>query len=107
MVTNRGNAYNGHHGTFIAPVAGTYVFSVTLHSSGAQTWGHFVVNGNILAKLHVHEDQSTQTVVVDLKAGDDVSVQNSAPDKSLFGDRYSSFCGFLLYEDPTSSPIVG
>jgi hypothetical protein len=106
-VTNIGNGYLPHHGTFVAPVSGTYVFSVTLnHWGAADTWGHFVVNGSIIAKLHLHNGQSSQMVVVYLRQGEDVSVQNTATDRVINGDRYSTFSGFLLYED-FSLNIVG
>lgn len=111
IVTNIGHAYNANHGTFVAPVPGTYVFSVTLyHQSGvssAGTWGHVVANGIVVAKLHVNQEQSSQTVIVSLQAGDDVSVQNTETDRGFFGDRYSTFSGFLLYENILVSAVVG
>ena len=108
-ITNVGNAYNGHHGTFIAPSAGIYMFSTTLvHPwQHAKSWGHFMVNGNIVAKLVVSDFPSSQTIIVSLKQGDDVSVQNTASDRDFNGDRYSSFCGFLLYEDFPMPSVVG
>ncbi|XP_045200119.2 caprin-2-like [Mercenaria mercenaria] len=110
-ITNVGNAYNANHGTFIAPTAGTYVFAVTLfHHSSMGTpgsWGSVMVSGQRVAILHVNLEQSSQTIVVRLKAGDDVSVQNTHTDRGFFGDYYSTFSGFLLYQDFSSGAIVG
>jgi len=95
-VTNVGNAYNRHHGTFLAPTRGVYFFSVTLY--GSQTWGHFMVNNNVISKLKVFCYQDSNFVIVELNQGDSVSVQNTSLDKVINGDRYSTFGGFLLFE---------
>ncbi|KAL4221767.1 hypothetical protein ACF0H5_020021 [Mactra antiquata] len=98
VIINLGNGYNNHHGTFIAPVSGVYVFGVTLHRYGERTWAHFVVNGNVIAKFDTNAQETSQMVIIRLQQGDDVSVQNTSPGKALAGDRYSTFCGFLLYQ---------
>ncbi|XP_053404981.1 uncharacterized protein LOC123555503 [Mercenaria mercenaria] len=96
---NIGNAYNQHHGNFVAPVGGTYVFSVTLLHFGELAYGHFVVNRAVAAKLMLKSGQgASQTIVVNLSTGDDVSVQNTATDRGFNGDRYCTFSGFLLNE---------
>ncbi|XP_060567982.1 complement C1q tumor necrosis factor-related protein 3-like [Ruditapes philippinarum] len=106
-VTNIGNGFLPHNGTFVAPVSGTYVLSVTLlHIAATNTWGHLVVNGSVVAKFYFNNGQSSQTVIVYLRQGEDVSVQNTATDRKIDGDRYSTFSGFLLYED-FSVNIVG
>ena len=108
ILTNIGNAYIAHHGTFVAPVDGTYVFSVTLRATNIYT--HFVVNGTVIAKLDMHPangyTQASHTMVVSMKKGHDASVQSSAVETSIYGDRYSSFSGFLLFED-FAPEIVG
>ena len=110
-VTNVGQAYNPHHGTFIAPVAGVYLFTVTLsHPYGAAN-GHIMKNGQILAKLSFvyYDGQSSQTVIVELEKGDDIYVENDKTDgRGIMGDRHSTFAGFLIYEhsSATAMPLV-
>ena len=108
-VTNIGNAYNPHHGVFIAPVAGVYVFTVTLRRDGDRTYAHVMKNNQILAKLDfpLHGDQVSQTVILDLNKGDDVAVQNTSTDRTFTADRYSTFSGFLLYGNTQGPQVVG
>ncbi|XP_060602853.1 caprin-2-like [Ruditapes philippinarum] len=112
VVTNIGNGYNPHLGSFVAPVSGTYVFSTTLvsffHVSGN---AQFVKNGKAITTMYVSgvesgNDTTGQTIVLQLQKGDDVTVQNLVSDKSFYGHGHSIFSGFLLYENYTS-PIVG
>ncbi|XP_045200120.2 uncharacterized protein LOC123554206 [Mercenaria mercenaria] len=105
VITNVGGAYNNHHGSFIAPVSGTYVFYFSLHSPGARA--DLMVNGTAIANLYIGNDQASQQVIVTLKAGDDVSVQNIQSDKLYWGSGYSTFSGFLLYEGMDVNQIVG
>ena len=96
---------------FVAPTSGTYVLTATLFSGGTLgTWGHFVVNGNVIAKLYMRNavsEQATQTVIVELNTGDDVSVQSTRLGAGINGDRYSSFSGFLLYPTEDTVAIIG
>lgn len=105
VITNLGNGYNDHHGTFLAPMTGTYVFYFSLHSPGARA--HLAVNGAPKANLYIGNDQASQLAIVNLKAGDDVSVQNKESNKLYWGSGYSTFSGFLLYEGTDTSLIVG
>jgi len=105
-VTNVGNVYNRHHGTFVAPTRGVYFFSVSLWDpENTKTWGHFMVNNIIIAKLAIYGHQALQFIIVELNQGDSVSVQNTALDKSFRGDYYSTFGGFLLFESETPALI--
>ena len=108
-VSNIGNAYHPNHGTFIAPVAGVYVFTATLMREGDRSWGHFMKNRQILAKFNMPEygDSATQTIIVELNNNDEVAVQNTYIDRAFAGDRYCTFAGFLLYEHTDDAEIVG
>ena len=115
VVTNLGNAYNNHIGVFIAPVTGTYVFSTTLVSYNFDNaHAQFVVNGHTITNMYVSkgngdsgDDTTSQTIVLLLQKGDVVSIQNMDIDKGFLGFSYSTFSGFLLQEDFSSSSVIG
>ncbi|XP_060579687.1 cerebellin-4-like isoform X2 [Ruditapes philippinarum] len=115
IVTNLGNAYNSSAGVFVAPVAGTYVFSTTLISINFQSaHAQFAVNGAAITNMYVSQgdattgdDTTSQTIVLQLQKGDDVSIQNKDPDRGFHGISHSIFSGFLLYEDFSSPAVVG
>jgi len=55
-----------------------------------------------------HQYESTsQTAVLRLQRGDDVTLRNYDDDESLYGNDYSTFAGFLLWEDFGQPIIVG
>ncbi|XP_045202195.2 uncharacterized protein LOC123555669 [Mercenaria mercenaria] len=110
-VTNIGNAYHTNHGIFTAPADGTYVFCATVagrqYAGQQDYYAHFDVNGRVLARFITHpQEQSTQTIVVQLQAGDDVSIKNDRADDGILGDKYSSFAGFLLFQNFDSSTNI-
>ncbi|XP_053372917.1 C1q-related factor-like [Mercenaria mercenaria] len=113
-VTNIGNAYNSHHGGFVAPVAGTYVFHVTMmgRNAHAVTGNHFNayidVDGRTYSQLWVVPyEQSSQMFIIELSAGKTVTVKNHILDDGFVGQHMSTFSGFLLYEHYRSPAIVG
>ncbi|XP_052819014.1 heavy metal-binding protein HIP-like [Mya arenaria] len=78
---NIGNAYHGNLGGFLAPVNGTYLFSVSVCS----TSGHFIVLdlmrnndviGRVLAGDSLYDDCSSETTIAELKSGDEIYVQH-------------------------------
>ncbi|XP_045195286.1 heavy metal-binding protein HIP-like [Mercenaria mercenaria] len=114
IVTNVGNAYNNHQGVFIAPVSGLYLITTSILSGpNKEIWADIVVNGTEIVRLNGRgtdgrHGNGAQTVVIALKKGDDVSVQNVRTDDDYWGDKYSSFGGFLIQEfEMDSSSIVG
>lgn len=116
VITNIGNAYNSHQGIFVAPVSGTYVFSATLLSHlGHNSHFYFAKNGSVVSRLYVGGlssssstyDTSSQTVILSLNPGDDVSVRNADADENIWGDMYTSFAGFLLQEGFEEPSVVG
>jgi len=115
VVTNVGNAYNPHLGAFTAPVAGIYVFSVSLLSIAGHTT-HYQIkkNNNFISNIYLRTppgageyESTSQTVVLQLTKGDDVTLRNMDGDESLHGINYSTFAGFLVWQDFNQPAVVG
>ncbi|KAL4230485.1 hypothetical protein ACF0H5_010867 [Mactra antiquata] len=112
-ITNNGNAYNSHTSLFVAPVDGTYVFHATLLGldmpiGHSKMRAHFDVDGTQYSVLYVSAyDQTSQMLVINLKAGQSVSLRNDNIDAGFRGQHYSSFSGFLLYQHSSITNIVG
>lgn len=102
---NEGNAY--HHGTFVAPVSGTYQFSVTCCSNRAN-WVALDLSvntatvGRLLAGDNDYDECTSKVYYVHLTANDDVYVKHEKGGGSLLSlDDYGlpSFGGFLIHKD--------
>jgi len=115
VVTNVGNAYNPHLGAFTAPVPGIYVFSVSLLSNPRQTAQYQLKrNNDFISSIYLRTppgaseyESTSQTVVLQLTKGDDVFLCNVDGDKSLHGVNFSTFAGFLVWEDFNQPAVVG
>jgi len=101
---NEGNGFHVNQGVFIAPRAGIYMFSFTIMSNPMNQYMHadLMLNGRIVAKVHgstgTSWDQGSQTVFLNVSAGEDVYVQNADYDHEyVHGDMFTSFSGYLLY----------
>jgi len=114
VVTNVGNAYNPHVGVVTAPVSGIYVFSVSLLSyPGHKTHYQLYKNNDFVSNIYLHTpsasdyETTSQTAVLQLVKGDDVTLRNVDGDESLHGVNYSTFAGFLVWEDFSQPAVVG
>ncbi|XP_052683868.1 C1q-related factor-like [Crassostrea angulata] len=105
ILTNDGNGYDVRTGVFTCPVAGSYMFVVDSMSQPG-TWLYLKVNKNTVGKMYWyvsvdHKDnpliQVSKTVIVKLKAGDHVKVENDGHSGKMYYDMYSGFTGVLLY----------
>lgn len=105
-VTNVGNAYHPHTGTFIAPRSGLYVFTWTIRLYGASYHttellvDNTVVNSIYLNPVSTIDGGVTGTVVVHVNQGDDVFVRTGLRynngDINSDSNGRSSFAGWIL-----------
>ncbi|XP_060581358.1 uncharacterized protein LOC132737976 [Ruditapes philippinarum] len=113
VITNLGHGYNNHNGNFVAPMDGTYVFSATLMSMYKRnTRAAFFRNGKLVSQMYLTGIDSahataSQTIILQLRQWDDVSIHNLDADTGLAGSHYSVFSGYLLYEGYPTPPVVG
>ena len=101
---NLGGGYHAHLGGFVAPINGTYLFSVAVCSIG----NHYIVLdlvkndvmiGRVLAGDTVYNDCSSETTISELTAGDEVFVQHHSTVGDLIHvneNILNSFTGALL-----------
>lgn len=105
VVTNVGNAYHPHMGTFIAPRSGLYVFTWTIRLYGNNYHStELLVDNNVVNVIYFNPQDNidgsvTGTAVVHVNQGDDVMVRTGSPNggeiKSYPNGR-SSFAGWSL-----------
>ncbi|CAC5367220.1 unnamed protein product [Mytilus coruscus] len=107
--TNIGNAYNKYTGSFVAPVAGVYVFALTIYSGdNGKTFFNILVNNSVYGGTygetdHVccDTDSDSGTLVVSLNQGDTVYIRSfrQANTQIRSNDTYGSkttFAGWKL-----------
>ncbi|KAJ0022386.1 hypothetical protein NQD34_009876 [Periophthalmus magnuspinnatus] len=110
VFTNLGNNYNSNTGIYKAPFKGVYSLSVSVfHDAGQgtneQSCVLLYVNGDMVAGSHDihtfdHEDSTTVSITINLKAGDEVMVKLQAGCLlCMIKDHYNVFSGFLLYAE--------
>lgn len=106
VITNVGNAYHPHMGTFIAPRSGLYVFTWTIRLYGNAYFTTQLVVNNVVVNwiffgTHNNIDGSvTGTAVVHVNQGDDALIRTGQSHHSgsiiSNNDGKSSFAGWIL-----------
>lgn len=106
VVTNVGNAYQPHSGTFIVPGSGLFVFTWTIRQVGTRYHvTELLVDNNIVNVIYLNpantiDGSVTGTVVVHVNQGDDVLVRTGSQynDGDISSDGYSrsTFAGWNL-----------
>lgn len=105
VVTNVGNAYHPHSGTFIAPRSGLYVFTWTIRAYGSRYHStQLLVDNNVINTIYINpnsviDGSVTGTVVVHVDQGDDVFIRTFPPNSGEIisgSNGRSSFCGWSL-----------
>jgi len=105
--TNLRGGYSGTTGVFTAPMAGTYVFSLTFvmyYTSSYATYGELQVMKNNSMEIKVSNyvnnfsdlGSASGTTVLVLSTGDRVYVRDDRGNMYLEGERLTYFSGFLL-----------
>ena len=109
---NTNNVYNPHTGVFTVPLPGIYLITTSILAYyNQENRCNIVVNGVVVSRIYTRgtdnrHDQGSQTILLHLKHGDDVAISNDDVDDSIYGNSYTTFSGFLLYEQEPIS-IVG
>lgn len=106
-VINLADCYSPSNGLFTAPNGGIYQFSASIMADNSgEVWAQFLLNGEKVSHIYARasdgrHDQGANTVVLQLKKGDTVCVQNDHK-ATIYGERYSSFSGVLLQHEADS-----
>lgn len=106
VITNVGNAYFPHSGTFIAPRSGIYVFTWTIRQQGNNYHTtELLVNNKVVNSMHLNpastiDGSGTGTAVVQINERDDVFVRTGSSHNygSIISSGFgrSSFAGWIL-----------
>ncbi|XP_060564575.1 complement C1q tumor necrosis factor-related protein 3-like, partial [Ruditapes philippinarum] len=114
ILTNIGNGYNNSNGVFTAPVSGLYLITTSVLSrQDMEFWVVIAVNDQVIVRLNERgtdgrHGSGSQTIILSLNKGDEVEVQNEHTDDSFWGNKYSSFGGYLLQAlESEPSSIMG
>lgn len=98
--TNVGHFYDSLTGIFTAPVNGTYSFQTTILSDQKSFWGYLAVNGHLKCSLYAGTDNRvsvSQSLIVTLQEGDQVTVRNNNDEGMIYGSFYTTFGGYSLF----------
>ena len=107
VLTNVGDGYDVITGNFRAPVSGTYMFVLNyMGDITTYVYVNMYVDNTEVDYSISHWGGSTwdhvsESLVVQLKAGQHVHLKNgSAETKKIRGHHWSTFSGFLIQADP-------
>ncbi|MBN3305427.1 C1QL2 protein, partial [Amia calva] len=106
VVTSLGDSYDPGTGVFTCRVSGTYAFSYHILKEGGDMWADLLLNDQVHASSIAQDanrkfDYAANSVVLQLQVGDRVCVKLDGGQvmEDSAGGRYSTFSGFLLFED--------
>ncbi|CAN0284212.1 unnamed protein product [Lampetra fluviatilis] len=102
IITNPQGHYNPVTGKFTCAHPGVYYFTLNVHSHEQSLVVMIMKNGNIISKVCGDKyDAISSSVVLSLKAGDEVWLELQAPYIHFLFDvhRDSVFSGYILYPD--------
>ncbi|XP_059211329.1 collagen alpha-2(VIII) chain-like [Centropristis striata] len=103
VITNIGEAYSPVTGTFVAPVAGVYYFTMFYHAGGAHE-GKLLLYKNTQLMIMTHDkrsefdgaDNGGNAAFLELQPGDEVYVRMAANSHVWGTDYHTTFSGFLV-----------
>ncbi|XP_052774624.1 uncharacterized protein LOC128213131 isoform X2 [Mya arenaria] len=102
VIINQGNGFNSQNGVFIAPQTGIYMIVTSLFKKIAPVFAQVEIihDGNIVAVMNgIQREQFSQTVIIAVNAGEEIYLRCSTfSSDCFFGDRSSTFSGFLLWQ---------
>ncbi|KAH9503560.1 EMILIN-1 [Bulinus truncatus] len=101
VLVNNGAAYNPRSGIFTVPVAGVYLFTATIVSGFNSTIESMItLNGQEVARVYSgaykNRGSGTNTVILNLREGDDVWVALFYGNGNYVHGKWSSFSGSLI-----------
>ncbi|XP_045168529.2 caprin-2-like [Mercenaria mercenaria] len=101
IVTNVGQHYSPNTGVFTAPTNATFYFFASIMShSGKALESEIVKNGVRMVKMYSYDtahEQGTNSVVLQLSAGDEVWVRHTLNVGTMvYGNTWSTFSGFQI-----------
>lgn len=119
VITNEGNAFNTVTHMFTCPITGMYAFQTALLSQiNGFAITEIVKQGTRLVQAHTEGgkpgttasgyDQGFNSVVTLCQKGEQVWVRNFQHySDAIYGDRYTTFTGYILWETEAGPVVVG